>query len=114
MVNDVPAVRAEIVKPPTKVASVELQVTPSFVPNVSSVVRRIWLFAVTAVVLTTMELEIALVGSATLPAGAEPHTAGDAEDEQLLAVPIDARARAFEICASKFVPSVVMLAEPPT
>lgn len=81
-----PAVRADIVSPPTSVATVELQVTASFVPRVSSVVTRIWLLAVTAVVLTTIELETAFVGSATLPAAADPQTAGDAELEQFEAV----------------------------
>jgi hypothetical protein len=85
-VNEVPAVRAETVKPPTNVATVELHVTPSFVPSVSSVITKIWLLAVTAVVFTTMELDTAFVGSAALPAAADPHTAGDAELEQFVAV----------------------------
>src|ERR1700734_4281111 len=86
MVKDVPAVRAEIVRPPTSVATVELHVTPNFVLSVSSDWTKIWLLAVTAVVFTTIELETALVGSAALPAAAEPQTAGDAELEQLVAV----------------------------
>ena len=88
IVNEVPAVRAETVNPPTSVATVELQVTPSFVPSVSSVVNKIWLLAVTAVVFTTMELETAFVGRATLPAAAAPQIAGEAELEQLPVVVI--------------------------
>ena len=67
IVKLVPAVRAEIVSPPTSVATVELQVTPSLVPRVPSVIANIWLLAVTAVVLTTIELDTAFVGRATLP-----------------------------------------------
>jgi hypothetical protein len=87
MVNDVPAVLAVTAKPPTKVAIVELQVTPNLVLSESSTKAKIWLFAVTAVVLTTIELDTALVGRATLPAAADAQTAGDAELEQLVAVP---------------------------
>src|ERR1019366_2703673 len=83
----VPAVRAEMVSPPTRVATVELHVTPNFVPSVSSVITNIWLLAVTAVVFTTMELETALVGRATLPAAASAQTAGDAALEQFVSVP---------------------------
>lgn len=78
--------RAEIVSPPTSVATVELQVTPNLVPRVSSVKANISLFAVTAVVFTTIELETAFVGSATLPAAADAHTAGEADELQFVAV----------------------------
>lgn len=88
IVKLVPAVRAEIVNPPTSVATVELHVTPSLVPSVSSVVTNIWLLAVIAVVFTTTELDTALVGRATLPAAAAAQTAGDAELEQFVAVPM--------------------------
>ena len=84
MVKEVPAVRAEMVRPPTSVATVELHVTPNFVLSVSSDWTKISLLAVTAVVLTTIELETALVGSVTLPVALAPHTAGDAELLQLL------------------------------
>ena len=40
----------------------------------------------TAVVFTTIELDTALVGSATLPAAAAAQTAGEAELEQFVAV----------------------------
>jgi hypothetical protein len=41
---------------------------------------------VTAVVFTTIELDTALVGSATLPAADATQTAGDALEEQLVVV----------------------------
>jgi hypothetical protein len=86
IVKDVPAVRAVIVNPPTRVATVELQVTLNFIPSVSSVITKIWLFAVTAEVFTTIELETAFVGRFTLPAAADPQAAGDAEELQFVAV----------------------------
>ena len=69
----------------SKVESVVLHVTPSFVPNDSSTVKIIWLFAVTALVFTT-SVGLVPVGNATLPDGAEEQTAGDALDEQLVVV----------------------------
>lgn len=59
---------------------VVLQVTPSLVPSDESKVICIWLFAVTAVVSTTTLLALAAIE--TLPAEAEAHTAGDADEEQ--------------------------------
>lgn len=69
----------------SSVDNVVLQVTPSFVPRLSSTVKSIWLFAVTAVVFTT-RVGLVPVGKATLPDDAAAHTAGDAPDEQLVAV----------------------------
>lgn len=84
-VNEVPAVRAVITSGvPTRVASVELHVAPVTLAE-SSACNLISLFAVTAVVFTTKVLPVP-VGSATLPAEAEPHTAGEAELEQFVAV----------------------------
>ena len=84
-VNEVPAVRA-VTTGFSKVDSVVLQVTLSFVPKLSSTVKLIWLFAVTALVFTT-SVGFVPVGSATLPAAADAHTAGEAELEQLVVVP---------------------------
>lgn len=71
----------------TSVDSVVLQVTPNRVPVVgaSVTVSVIWLFAVTAVVLIC-KVGVAPVGTATLPAAAEPQTAGDAAEAQFVAV----------------------------
>ena len=86
-VKDVPAVRAVITSGvPTSVANVELQVVPLTLAE-SSACNLISLFAVTAEVFTTKVLPVP-VGNATLPAAALPHTAGDAELEQFVAVPI--------------------------
>ena len=63
---------------------VVLQVTPSFGPRVISSCTKIWLFAVTAEVLTVMVLAEAAM--TTEPAAADPHAAGDAELEQFAAV----------------------------
>ena len=85
-VNEVPAVLAVTLGVSTAIVSPTLQVTPNFVPRLESSMTNIWLLAVTAVVLTTMELDTALVGRAALPAADDPHTAGDAELEQFVAV----------------------------
>jgi hypothetical protein len=83
-VNDVAADRA-VTTGFSRVESVVLQVTPSLVPKLSSTVSRIMLFAVTAVVFT-WRVGLVPVGSATVPAAADAHTAGDALLEQLFAV----------------------------
>jgi hypothetical protein len=62
------------------------QVTDSFVPRESSRVRSIWLLAVTAVVLTWTV--VAAAAMTTEPAAAAAHTAGLAEDEQFVSVPL--------------------------
>lgn len=80
-----PLVRAVIARPPIKVARVELHVTNNLVPSVSSAANVIWLLAVTAVVLTVTVVPAAAM--TTLPAAAEPHTAGAALLLQLVAVP---------------------------
>ena len=82
MVKLVAAVLALTFMSPAAVAV--LQVTPSLVPKESSRVKRIWLFAVTAVVLTTTVLDPA--ATTTEPAAADEHAAGEADDEQLAAV----------------------------
>jgi hypothetical protein len=106
-VKDVPAVRAEIVNPPTSVATVELQVIPSFVPRVSSVMTKIWLLAVMAEVFTWIELETAFVGNATLPAALDPHTAGEALEEQFVVVEYAGACQVFEdVTAFVRVPAV--------
>ena len=69
---------------PMTVARLVLQVTPSLVPRELSGWMIIWLFAVTAVVLTTTEVVAAAMTKD--PAAADPHTAGEAADEQLVAV----------------------------
>ena len=83
----VPGVRAVIAMPPTRVAKVLLQVTPSGVLSVSSEITVMVLLAVTAVELTVRATLVTPVGIATKPAADAPHTAGDAEDEHLVAVP---------------------------
>jgi hypothetical protein len=70
----VPAVRA--VMTGDRKLLVGLHVTPSLVPRLWSTVMMIWLFAVTAEVSTT-SVGPTPVGSATLPAAAEPQAAGD-------------------------------------
>ncbi len=83
-----------------------LQVTLSFVPSVSSSWIKIWLLAVTADVLT-----VTLVPDAAItnePAAADPQTAGDAEEEQFVAVVIVAGG------APVIVPVVFRLPEPST
>jgi len=80
----VPATRA-VTTGLSSVESVVLQVTPSFVPRLSSTLSSIWLLAVTAVVLT-VSVGLVPVGSATEPAAAARHTAGEALLEQLVAV----------------------------
>jgi hypothetical protein len=61
-----------------------LQVTPSFVPSESSSIAMMTLLAVTAVVLTVTVVAPAAITK--LPAAADPHTAGDAEDAQFVCV----------------------------
>ena len=61
-----------------------LQVTLSSVPSDESNVKCIWLFAVTAVVLTTTV--VAPAATTTDPEAADAQTAGDAELEQFVAV----------------------------
>ena len=85
IVKLVPPVLAETTGSTMRDASVELQVIPNLVPNVSSDCTKIWLLAVTAVVFTT-RVAFVPVGTATLPAAADPHTAGDALLEQFDAV----------------------------
>src|SRR5215472_11345623 len=63
---------------------VVLQVTPSLVPSESSFCSKMMLFAVTAVVFTVTVVAPAAI--TTLPAAAEPHTAGAAEEEQFVPV----------------------------
>ena len=63
---------------------VELQVTPNRVPSEESSNTIISLFAVTAVVFTV--IVVAGLAMATAPADAEAHTAGEADDAQLLEV----------------------------
>jgi hypothetical protein len=84
IVNDVPATRAVTAKPPTKVARVELHVTASAVPMVSSGVNPISLFAVTADVFTTMDEVVAAI--TTRPMLLAPHVAGLEADAQLVVV----------------------------
>ena len=78
-----PGVRAVTAKPPTRVASVLLHVTPPIVSE-SSEVRVIRLLAVTAVVFTTTV--VASRAITTAPAADDPQTAGDAALAQLVAV----------------------------
>lgn len=78
----VPAVRA-VTTGFVSVESVVLQVVEAIV-KLSSTVRVILLFAVTAVVLTT-NVGFVPVGSATAPVGADPQTAGEAPLEQFVA-----------------------------
>jgi hypothetical protein len=85
IVKLVPGVRAVTAKPPTKVASVLLQVVAAIV-KLSSGVRTISEVAVTAVVLTTRATLVTPVGIATAPAGAAAHTAGEAELVQFVAL----------------------------
>lgn len=66
------------------VCSVLLHVTLNFVPRELSKVRMIWLLAVTALVSTMTLDEPAAIE--TLPAAAEPHKAGEAEEEQFASV----------------------------
>lgn len=61
-----------------------LQVTPNRVASEGSSNTKIWLLAVTAVVFTTTV--VAGLAMATLPADAAAHTAGDADELQLVAV----------------------------
>jgi hypothetical protein len=82
IVKLVAATRAEMVG--GAVAGVTLQVTESFVPRLESSCTKIWLLAVTAVVLTVTVVPAA--ATSTLPAAADAHTAGAAEDVQLVAV----------------------------
>lgn len=77
------AARAEMTGSTINDAKVVLQVTPNLVPKVSSDCMKIWLLAVTAVVLIC-SVAFVPVGTATLPAAAEPQTAGEAEEEQLV------------------------------
>lgn len=65
-------------------ATTVLQVTLNFVPREVSGCTIIWLFAVTAVVFTVTVVAVAAMVKD--PADAEPQTAGDADDEQLVAV----------------------------
>src|ERR1700689_2702313 len=86
IVKLVPGVLAVIAEPPTRVASVLLHVAdPGAV--VSSVHRKMRLFAVTAVVFT-ISVGLTPVGIAAAPAGAAPHTAGLAALEQFVVVAI--------------------------
>jgi hypothetical protein len=82
-----------------------LQVTLSFVPRLESYIRKIWLLAVTAVVFTVTVVPAAAMF--TEPAAAEPQTAGDAEDEQLVPVKY---APALTEGVAKIVPENVKLA----
>ena len=66
-------------------AVVELHVTPSLVPRLWSNIAKIWLLAVTAVVLTVTSVPAA--GIITEPAAAAAQTAGPAEEEQLVSEP---------------------------
>jgi len=66
-------------------AVVVLQVTDSLVPRLLSSITKIWLLAVTAVVLTCTV--VAAAATTTEPEGALPQTAGEAELEQLEPVP---------------------------
>jgi hypothetical protein len=85
IVKLVPGVLAVIANPPTKVASVLLQVTPEMV-TLSSTSNLITLAAVTAVVFTvSVELPVP-VGTATAPSAADPQTAGLAPFAQFVAV----------------------------
>jgi hypothetical protein len=72
----VPAVRADTTIGPC-VAIVVLHVTPSAVPRLSSGVIVIRLMFPTAVVCTTSVGSVP-VGTAPIPATADPHTDGDA------------------------------------
>jgi|SRR5271170_4383760 len=74
------AVLAVTLTPPVNVESVELQTTPSFAPNVASACTKIWLSPLTTVVFTVTV--VAPTAITTLPAAADPQTAGEAEDEQ--------------------------------
>lgn len=65
--------------------TVVLHVTPSFVPSEESSVIIICEFAVTAEVFTTtLVVDAAMTKD---PTTADPHTAGEAEEEQLFCVP---------------------------
>ena len=81
IVKLVPADLAEIVG--GAVAGVVLHVTPNLVPKLESSCTNIWLFAVTTVVSTTTVVVDA--ATTTDPLGADAHTAGEAEELQLLA-----------------------------
>lgn len=82
MVKLVAAVRALTKYCAASEAVALLQVTLSFVPSDSSKVMLIWLFAVTAVLLTWTVVAAAAI--TTLPDDAELQTAGEALDEQLV------------------------------
>lgn len=79
----VPAVRA-VTTGPIMVANDVLQVTLRRVPKDESGVISISLLAVTAEVFTTMDVVAAAMVNA--PALADPHTAGEAEEAQFVAV----------------------------
>ena len=79
-----PAVRAVTFGTPRVSNDCVLQVTLSFVPKDESSVSKIWLLAVTAVVLTVTEVADAAI--TTEPVAADVHTAGLVEDEQFVAV----------------------------
>src|SRR6266481_1888522 len=102
----VAAVLADTTGSTAKEVKVELQVTPSFVPRLSSDCTKSWLLAVTAVVLT-VSVGLVPVGTETLPAAAEPQTAGEALLEQFAAV---ASAPTVVVCGPRsfWPPSTVM------
>jgi hypothetical protein len=83
IVKLVPAVLA-VTTGCVRVDSVVLQVMPEIV-SPSSICGKILLFAVTAEVLI-VSVGLLPVGTATAPAAAEPHTAGDAPLAQLVKV----------------------------
>lgn len=70
---------------PNKAGSVALHVTPSLVPKDESKVRMIWLSFETAVVFTVTV--VAEAATTTAPADKAEQTAGDADEEQVEAVP---------------------------
>jgi hypothetical protein len=78
------ATRDVIASPDAAVARVELHVTLSTVPKLSSGKTNIWLLASTADVFTVTV--VAPAAMTTLPDAAEPQTAGDAEEAQFVVV----------------------------
>lgn len=83
-----PALRALIKYVAASEAPALLHVTLNLVPKLSSKVTKIWLSAPTAVVFTATVVTPAAI--TTAPATFAPQTAGEADEEQLVAVLYDA------------------------
>jgi len=104
--------------------AVVLHVIPNLAPKDESCTTKIWLFAVTAEVLTT-RVETP-VDMATLPDGADPHTDGEAVDAQFVVgatdrvapskvrpLPTTSDLIGFRPFPTKIPPNGVVLAVPP-